>query len=131
MNVEPFGGFEDWSEQVREGLVWLGEADPVDTVQLVQDTDPETEALEEVVDYWKNQLGVGVGYKTHEILACATNIPDFYSALINAAGYRGNIDARRLGDWLRYRQGRVVSSGLKIVGKQGSMGQRVWVLQKA
>ena len=84
MNVEPFGGFEDWSEQVREGLVWLGEADPVDTVQLVQDTDPETEALEEVVDYWKNKLGVGVGYKTHEILERATNIPDFYSALINA-----------------------------------------------
>jgi hypothetical protein len=86
-------------------------------VRLVQDTDPETEALEEVVDYWKNQLGVDVGYKTHEILARATNIPDFYSALINAAGYRGNIDARRLGDWLRFRQGRVVSSGLKIVGK--------------
>jgi hypothetical protein len=129
MNVEPFGGFEDWNEQVREALVWLGEADPVDTVRLVQDTDPETEALEEVVDYWKNKLGVG--YKTHEILARAMNIPDFYSALINAAGYRGNIDARRLGDWLRFRQGRVVSSGLKIVGKQGSMWQKVWVLQKA
>ena len=40
INAPPYGGFADWSRRVREPLVWLGEADPCDTVGKVRESDP-------------------------------------------------------------------------------------------
>jgi putative DNA primase/helicase len=38
----PLGSFGDWSDLVRGALMWLGEADPVDTMAEVRAADPET-----------------------------------------------------------------------------------------
>ena len=35
-----FGSFEEWSADVPSALVWLGERNPVDTVELVRSKDP-------------------------------------------------------------------------------------------
>jgi len=33
--------FEAWSDTVRSALIWLGEADPVDTMEVARADDPE------------------------------------------------------------------------------------------
>lgn len=39
--LEQFGRFEEWSKLVRGALVWLGEADPVASRELIARDDPE------------------------------------------------------------------------------------------
>src|SRR4029079_3845618 len=41
----PLASFEDWSDKVRSALVWLGEADPIDTIALARAEDPELQDL--------------------------------------------------------------------------------------
>jgi hypothetical protein len=44
-SMEPYGGFEQWSTIVRAPLVWLGCGDPCASRAKVEDIDPETEKL--------------------------------------------------------------------------------------
>jgi putative DNA primase/helicase len=44
-DLAPLGSFEEWSRIVRAALVWLGEADPCDTMNDVAGDDEEREAL--------------------------------------------------------------------------------------
>lgn len=46
---KPLGSFEGW-EPVRLALLWIGEADPVDTMDLIQEDDPEREASRALLD---------------------------------------------------------------------------------
>jgi hypothetical protein len=82
VDVNPFGGFEDWSWRVRETLIWLGEADPYDTVEKVQEKDPELDLRTAVMTQWQENIGVGSRSSIHDILACAILVPAFYEALL-------------------------------------------------
>ena len=42
---QPLGGFEGWSDLVRNALLWLGEEDPVETVESARAEDPERQRL--------------------------------------------------------------------------------------
>jgi hypothetical protein len=53
-----FGG---WSDTVRSALVWLGEADPVKSIDTSKAEDPETTALRTLLTEWKLVFGVGYG----------------------------------------------------------------------
>jgi hypothetical protein len=52
VNIASFGGFDDWSQRVREPLIWLGETDPYDTVDKTRGNDPAREALTAVLLLW-------------------------------------------------------------------------------
>jgi hypothetical protein len=43
--IPEYGSFEEWSQRVRNALVWLGEADPCLTRARFKESDPEREAL--------------------------------------------------------------------------------------
>ena len=49
-NIEPYGGFEEWSAMVRAPLVWLGCNDPCASREDIEDTDPDTEKLASLLD---------------------------------------------------------------------------------
>jgi len=49
-NIEPYGGFEEWSAMVRAPLVWLGCDDPCASRDDIEDADPETEKLASLLD---------------------------------------------------------------------------------
>ena len=53
--------FEAWSDTVRSALVWLGKADPLDTMEDVRADDPERELLGNVLRAWAEDYGVGAG----------------------------------------------------------------------
>ena len=56
LTLTPLGGFEEWSHQIRGPLVWLGCADPCETMGKIRGGDPERAALVMVVEQWREHL---------------------------------------------------------------------------
>ena len=52
------GSFADWSPLVRDALIWLGEADPCDTMEELRGADPKLEALTSVLEGWREVIGL-------------------------------------------------------------------------
>ena len=50
--LPPLGSFERWSHWVREALVWLGEADPVDTMERVRAVDTAMMKRRQLMKAW-------------------------------------------------------------------------------
>lgn len=56
-DIPNMGTFEDWSNWIRNPLVWLGEADPYDTIKEIEDNDPERDWQQRLIIYWKELFG--------------------------------------------------------------------------
>lgn len=121
----PLGSFTEWSRWVRDGLIWLGEADPCATMEEVRGADPKLEALTTVIEQWHTHLGTR-RVSVKEVIDVATDQapglytrgefinPEFREALLAVAGDGGAISGRRLGKWLSANQGRIVNT-MRIV----------------
>ena len=130
VELHPFGGFEDWSHRIRNPLVWLGEADPCNTLTQVNSSDPDRDALEAVLTQWELHLGTQSGFTVQEVIARAINEQDFHAALCSVAESRSatsTVSNDRLGRWLKANEGKIVN-GLKLkqVGRSG--GYPIWKL---
>jgi putative DNA primase/helicase len=68
VDVKPFGSFDGWSRRVREPLVWLGRADPCETVAKVRQDDPKRAALLAVLIQWREAIGINVARTVREII---------------------------------------------------------------
>ena len=104
--AEPYGSFEDWSRRIREPLIWLGHADPCESVAKVRDNDPARTALAGVLMHWKEVFGVNKRRTVQQVLSAALVNSDLHSALVAVAGNQSGllISSERLGRWLQ--QGR-------------------------
>jgi putative DNA primase/helicase len=118
VNVRPLGGFNAWSAMVREPLIWLGEHDPVASMETARAADPERAAAYELVRRWKKVIGPHKKVTARDIINKANEtrggsaqhrFPQFRALLVEHAGRtRGDdIDAKRLGLWLRRLHGKV------------------------
>jgi hypothetical protein len=127
VDIAPFGSFENWSYRVREPLIWLGCADPCETVAKVREDDPRRTALLTVVVQWKEALGIGSVHTVRKIIDAAVNRPDFHNALLTAAAARsGNVVSNdRLGRWLKANEGKIVN-GLSLVRDGIANGYPLW-----
>jgi putative DNA primase/helicase len=140
----PLASFEEWSRMVRAPLMWLGEADPVKTIETTREEDPELILLAAVIVELKKLLG-DHRMTAGEIKDAANEReeehssndagryrqapyrrPELRQALIDAAGIRGEIDTRRLGGFLKRYKGRIFN-GMKLVTEQDrSRKQQTW-----
>lgn len=130
VGLAPFGSFEEWSQRIREPLVWLGHADPCDTMAKVRDNDPKRTELGTVLVRWKEVLGVGPVYTLQQVINAGINNTDFHAALIAvAAANRGGIVVSnvQLGRWLRKVEGKIVGN-LKLTRAGLSDGYQLWKL---
>jgi hypothetical protein len=130
--------FEDWSDTVRSALMWLGRADPVASMEVAREEDPELRELRDMLSAWANKMGVGHKYacKLQDIIdRCSENNdngpahPELHSAVQAAAGRRGQADARGLGDWVRRRKRRIVDN-LYLTCKQNAKGGSLWWVER-
>ncbi len=138
--TKPLGSYETWSRLVRDALVWLGEADPCETMEKARAADPKLESLTAVAQQWARVIGVK-RVTAKEIIAAANGpvadlgydgrnsaeTEDFREALLAVAGEGSAVNARRLGKWLARNQGRVVG-GMKIVADGTRAGVALWRL---
>lgn len=119
--LAPIGSYDAWSDVVRSALVWLGEADPVASMEKAREEDPQLMEIKEIFGQWRDCLQIGTKYTTKTIVSYATDTfggselrhPDLNDALMKAFGQGGRISSKSLGRWLVRNHGRVVN-GLKI-----------------
>ena len=136
---DALGSFADWSQLVRGALIWLGEADPCDTMEDVRKADPKLASLTTVITEWHKVFGKRP-VRTRDIIDAAINkeqvapsewgfvYPDLREALLHVANANGNISSRGLGRWLAANKGRVVG-GKRIVPGTVQNGYQEWQLE--
>jgi hypothetical protein len=130
----PLASFADWSRLVRSPLVWLGHDDPVMTMEAARAEDPTKSALAEIVTAWRSVIGTNRPMTAGEIRDKATSADD-KDGLLNKAisaiacpPARTEIDAKRLGHWLRRNKDRVISKHKIQAGTDKHSKQQIWWL---
>jgi putative DNA primase/helicase len=100
--------FEGWSDTVRSALIWLGQCDPVDTLDHRQDQDPEYIELAAILSSWAAAIGTGPETRLllSEVVKKAKTDPELGAAI--AAVTKATSDPKTLGNWLRGRKGRII-----------------------
>ena len=142
--VQPqLASFSDWSRLVRSALVWLGTADPADSMEAAREDDPELEELREVVALWKDSLGVADSFTVKELADKADErqktqhgeptdfaFPSWRDCLLRLSGERGIVNTRRAGQWLMKRESRIVAGHrIKRAVGQAQGGITRWRLE--
>jgi hypothetical protein len=116
------GSFTEWSDWVREALIWLGEPDPCLTMELTRQQDPRRNALAAVLHQWRAAVGdsevsvkrlIEIAIERESLPPGNFNTPglkypDLREALLVVAGDKGNVNSARLGQWLSRRKGQVI-----------------------
>jgi putative DNA primase/helicase len=145
--VTPLASFEEWSHLVRSALIWLGQEDPVLTMDHAREEDADLQALRAVVGSWDQCVARGERKSAGELKAVADQVeittggdysdryektfkhPDFQQALLDVAYKSGEIDPKRFGRYLGRYQNRIVD-GLKIMGiDDPHRKQKLWWLK--
>lgn len=115
IGVSPWGRFEDWSQMVRNPLIWLGCADPVETVSEVQGDDPRREELRELLAAWYAVYGADgktaneVSKDCHPGIAFGSGDPKevLRDLVCEMFSDGGKVNARRLGRYLGQQANRI------------------------
>jgi Bifunctional DNA primase/polymerase, N-terminal len=137
----PFGSYAEWSTIVRSPLIWLGEPDPVASIDTTQAEDPELAELRELGEWWLGELKLDEDYLSARFVEIAHEGPSGFNTnplkdlLLRVAGDKdGDISVKRLGEWLRRNSGRVVrlSDGRRywLIRKQASAGRAAFCLSE-
>jgi hypothetical protein len=115
----PFGSYRVWSTMVRSPLVWLGEPDPIISMEGMRDEDVVLNSIREFASLWLDYgLGLDTPYLTVSIIEEACTAPpnywgpmSFKQFLLRVAAAKNDpntVSADRLGLWLRKVSGRIV-----------------------
>jgi hypothetical protein len=140
--LEPLSGFDEWSEMVRSPLVWLGEADPVDTLKAARENDPDAETLAQFLNAAKKHISGAANARTAaEIVAIGQNgsligsgAPIGHDLELQAAieaicGGSQRVSASVLGRKLREYVNRVCG-GLRLEGRKNRLKLTEWYVVK-
>jgi putative DNA primase/helicase len=128
MVCRPLGSYTHWTAMVRAPLIWLGEADPIESMEMMREEDPELTAMRELFAQWRRHLPEG-SLTALQIADTAGTLdpdrkpvhPEFRDLLLRLAGDKGTISTKRLGAWLRRIQGKVLG-GLRLISIPGRAG---------
>ncbi|MCC7476332.1 MAG: hypothetical protein IT425_13135 [Pirellulales bacterium] len=130
-NLKPWGSFEEWSDLVRQALVWIGMSDPGETrEELARSSDREAAALRSVIECWPEIDPEATGLTASKLIErlekSLDDIELFRGAILDLCPARGGKfpSPRSLGNKLRHLRGRVVSG--KAIDSRDQHGTAVW-----
>lgn len=136
--------FEDWSDLVRGSLMWLGCDDPLASMEASRSEDPDLLELKEVLAVLEAQFGTmmitaatiaqrTVERKKDEYGQLGDYMyPDFRDFILRQFGERGEVNTRKVGNWLRSKEGRIIDKHrLKRVAEVASGGRTQWKIEPA
>jgi hypothetical protein len=128
-DVRPWGGFDQWSREIREPLIWLGLADPCATRERIIVSDPDRESTAEVLRGWQAAFA-DRAMLVREVVAAAQDgqHDELKQALLMVAARRdesNQIDARRLGNWCASKADRIIDS-LRLTADRKIRHARAW-----
>lgn len=111
--------YSDWSDLVRQALLWLGLPDPAESVFASMAVDPDTETLGRFMSAWIRVFGkcptmvrdvVGKARRNSD----DPDLVELHEVISDIADERGEINRKRLGRWIDRHAGRIVD-GLRFV----------------
>jgi hypothetical protein len=106
------GGFGDWTKRVASALVWLGEANPIDTIEASRADDPDLNDLRRLMAEWERTFKgecVTVAEAIKVAIDDEIKNPGLFDAIEAVASSRtSRLDGQWLGFWLKKRKGRPV-----------------------
>jgi hypothetical protein len=127
-DCKPLAGYVAWSDLCRHSLLWLGQADPTESVFEAMAEDPESETLGRLMTAWQAQFGRApamvrdavrqsalLGYRETHLLEVLKDIAD----------ERGEINHRKLGRWIKRHAGRTVD-GRRFIRASGKRPADAW-----
>ena len=137
---KPLASYGGWSDLVRGALIWLGYADPVESMEVAREDDPELTNLRAMIGAWYSAFGTEA-MTCREAIDAATRCqpsvegsnpsspigatelchPDLYEALLRIASIRSVIEPKRLGTWFDKSKGKI-SGNLRFVRLPGTQG---------
>lgn len=132
------GSYERWSRLVRAPLIWLGEVDPISSMESIRAADPEVSTLREVMSHWQEHLGLGHYTANAAITHACEKSPDdrflrddFRDVLLRIAGDRGVVSSKRFGRWLTKMAGRPVGGSRFVMDLDAKHGNRFALVRSA
>jgi hypothetical protein len=129
----PIGSYGEWTDAVRAPLIWLGEADPVASMDALRGEDPELALIRELFAHWLDAMSLRADYTAAEIIevACSPTPgrdgfknPEFRDLIMRVAGDRGPPSSKSLGKWLTRINGRVVDNKRLEMRSDAKRGNR-------
>ena len=124
-------GFGDWSDLCRQPLLWLGLADPTESVFQAMAEDPDRETLGRLLTAWQSVFG-STPAMVRDAVKQASPFHDEHvelrEVLHDIADERGEINRRRLGWWIRRHAGRIVD-GRRFVRASGNRSAEAWQVE--
>ena len=128
---KPLAGYGDWSDLCRQPLLWLGLADPTESVFEAMADDPDRETLARLLEAWQSVFGKTPAM-VREAVKQATIFYDEHvdlrEVLHDIADERGEINRRKLGWWIRRHVGRIVD-GRRFVRASGNRSAEAWQVE--
>lgn len=130
--LPPLGSYTDWSDLIRSALVWLGEQDPVASMERAREEDPVLVEIREIFGQWEDCLSLGTKYTARAIISRAEDNfgngdyrhPDLRDALMKIAGTGGRLSSKSLGKWLARTSRRIVGGKRLTVIKDDKHGHQ-------
>jgi putative DNA primase/helicase len=123
-DIPPLASYGDYTNAVRGALVWLGKADPAESMERAREDDPELSALRAVMAQWTHHIGLNVEATAKAFIQraelhqrddeTARQLPEYLypelrDVLLSIAPGRQGIDSAKFGYWLRAKKGRITT----------------------
>ncbi len=132
-HCKSLAGFGDWSDLCRQPLLWLGLADPTESVFKAMAEDPDSETLGRILTAWQGVFGKTAAM-VRDAVKHASSFGDEHvelrEVLRDIADERGEINRRKLGWWIRRHAGRIVD-GRRFVRGSGNRSVETWQVESA
>jgi hypothetical protein len=116
--------YEDWSDWCRQPLLWLGCADPTDSVFKAMADDPDRESLRRLLTAWESAYGKTAAMVRDAVRQANADV-ELRDVLHEIADERGDINRRKLGRWIKRHAGRIVD-GRRFVRADGRRSAEAW-----
>jgi hypothetical protein len=129
ITCKALASYGQWSNWVRQPLLWLGLPDPVDRVFERLAQDPDREALGRMLHLWKQEFGSSPTM-VRDVIKRTSGFgnDDFREILLEVAELRGEVNGRRLGRWMARHQGRIVD-GFRFERASGTTSAERWLVR--
>jgi hypothetical protein len=105
--------FTKWDALIRGALLWLDQADPWDTSEVVRETDVYAQNMRSFFSIWHETFGER-SVNVQEITRAADNDNELQDVLYAIAGRHGKYDQKALGYVLRSNKHKIFD-GLQLV----------------
>jgi len=140
VEIDNWGGLEDFSLWIRNPLVWLGMKDPYLTRRRIESEDPDKQSVNTIMalwlkmyenDWYKLSEIVGEWNKAIEKKETKTEEYEIGQAFLEATrGHSKFCDNGAVGKWMRMHKNYIWRGRMFVTSKYGSGGAVKWSLKK-